>query len=239
LKKEHAGVLALKLIDIDYIKSKNIQDPIDYFTPGNSDPQKILFRVNNSWVLADLCRDLFLIFENYEPLFGECLNKLKLMLDLGTTCFKLSFIFTSDGSFSERLKEDVLIKAGERKTLSLMEKDSIELPLSLANKEQLPMGKTNILEVLMLFSKVLLEEDMNYKRVWDKHLQGPECFVDYESNFIYHYSKRMAQIIQDDLKTKLEDLDLDKDPFQIGKLYLLIIFSGKSYRSPLVIRPYF
>jgi hypothetical protein len=32
-------------------------------------------------------------------------------------------------------------------------------------------------------------------------------------NALFHYSQKMAQIIEEDLGYKLEDLDFDKDPY--------------------------
>jgi hypothetical protein len=32
---------------------------------------------------------------------------------------------------------------------------------------------------------------------------------------MYHYSAKMATMIEEDLQNKLEDLDFDKDPYQI------------------------
>lgn len=172
--------------------------------------------------------------------FGQCLNKLKLLLDLGAVAFKLSFVFQADGSFSERLKEDVLIKAGERKALALMEKENIDLPLSLASQEHLPIGKTNILDAILIFSKALLQEDLNYRQVWDKHMVGPENLAAQEASFVFHFSKKMASLLAEDLKTKLEDLDFDKDPYQtVGSLIeALQEFDSISKRNTLsILRP--
>lgn len=45
--------------------------------------------------------------------------------------------------------------------------------------------------------------------MWDTHV-GAE-----ENGGMYHYSGKMATMIEEDLMNKLEDLDFDKDPHQI------------------------
>lgn len=48
--------------------------------------------------MSDVCKDIFKLLGNYEPRFGDCQNKLRLVLDLLSISYKLSFIFVSDGS---------------------------------------------------------------------------------------------------------------------------------------------
>ena len=46
----------------------------------------MLMKLNNTWLMADLCKDVFRILESYETNFGECYNKLRLVLDFSTIC---------------------------------------------------------------------------------------------------------------------------------------------------------
>jgi hypothetical protein len=80
----------------------------------------MLFRLNNSWILSDIQKDLFKLFENYQDNFGQCTNKLRLMLDLASVSFKLTNVFTSDGPFQAKLKSDILVRNGERSTNLLL-----------------------------------------------------------------------------------------------------------------------
>ena len=88
-------------------------------------------------MLSDICKDVFSILENYDNLFGECHNKLRLILDFSSMCFKLTFLFVSDGSFQQKLKADVLVKAGERAAHQIMDDESYEPPFSLQRKSQI------------------------------------------------------------------------------------------------------
>lgn len=47
--------------------------------------------------MSDVTRDLLETLKNYENRFGECHNKLRLVLDLLGISYKLSFVFVSDG----------------------------------------------------------------------------------------------------------------------------------------------
>jgi hypothetical protein len=84
----------------------------------------------------------------------------------------MSFVFVSDGSFQEKIKSEVLSKAGERAANQIMEDQSYDPPFSLQRKSQIQMGKTNILEVLNKFTKQLKKEEENYKKVWDSHIKA-------------------------------------------------------------------
>lgn len=58
----------------------------------------MLYRLNNCWLMSDVCKDLFKLLENYQERFGSCHNKLRLVLDVLSISYKLSFVFLSDGS---------------------------------------------------------------------------------------------------------------------------------------------
>ena len=64
--------------------------------------------------MGDISKELFKLFENYEKNFGECINKLRLMLDFASVSYKLSHIFISDGTFTQRIKKEVIAKSGEK-----------------------------------------------------------------------------------------------------------------------------
>jgi hypothetical protein len=81
LNKEYSGVLKQKQISVELVKEKDLHLPLDFFSPHPNEAGKLLLRVNNSWLMNDICSDLFKLFENYELNFGECYNKLRLMLD--------------------------------------------------------------------------------------------------------------------------------------------------------------
>jgi hypothetical protein len=63
--------------------------------------------------------------------------------------------------------------------------------------------------VIRIFTKQLQSEEKNFRKVWDAHV-GAE-----EHGGMYHYSSRMGDMIEEDLQSKLDDLDFDKDPYQI------------------------
>ena len=136
LNKEHSPILRQKLLSVELIRDRHIHElpSLDYFSQTTKEPMKLLFKATNSWLLNDLCRDLFSLLEDFDVVFGECYNKLRLMLDFTSICFKMSFIFVSDASFPERLRKEVLIKAGERAALKIMEVESFEPPFSLQDK---------------------------------------------------------------------------------------------------------
>lgn len=60
----------------------------------------------------------------------------------------------------------------------------------------------------------LIEEDHTYKNIWAQHLRatGPGAKPE---NPLYYLAYRMSDIIEASLSSKLEDLDFDKDPFDI------------------------
>ena len=133
LTKEYPGVLKQRLISVEMITEKKLSDPIDYFSPTSSDPSKLLYRLNNCHLLSDVSRDLFLLLVDtpYELRFGDCHNKLRLLLDLLSISYKLSFVFVSDGTLQDKLRADVIAKAGERMTQKLCERNSISTPFTL------------------------------------------------------------------------------------------------------------
>ena len=91
-------MLRQKLISVDLITDKKISEPLDFFSTSNQDPAKLLYRLNNCYLMSDVCKHLFSLLENYEARFGDCHNKLRLLLDLLSMSYKLSFVFVSDGS---------------------------------------------------------------------------------------------------------------------------------------------
>ncbi len=97
-----------KLLSVELIKQKGLHEQagtsLDYYSHTSKEAAKLLYRVANSWLLSDICRDLFTLLEDFETVFGECHNKLRLILDFSSICFKTSFVFVSDSSFPERLR---------------------------------------------------------------------------------------------------------------------------------------
>ena len=99
------------------------------------------------------------MLENYEDRFGDCHNKLRLLLDLLSVSYKLSFVFVSDGSLHDRLRTEVIAKAGERMTAALCQTRGIMGPFSLENRhgnleEDVEESKqmSSILEVIRYFT---------------------------------------------------------------------------------------
>jgi len=87
LNKDHKRILNTKLLSVEYIKDK-LELPLDYFSVVNKEPAKILNLLSNCWLLSDLSKDVFGKLQNYESAFGECFNKLRLMLDFASICFR-------------------------------------------------------------------------------------------------------------------------------------------------------
>ncbi len=176
---------------------------------------------------------MFKLLGNYEERFGECHNKLRLVLDLLTVSYKLSFVFVSDGSLSEKLKADVLVPAGQARAVAISEKNGLAGPYILDRHGP----STNILKVIEVFTENLLVEEKTFSKVWDPHfVKGDKTGL----TGLYHFSEKMSQIIENDLSQKLEDLDFDKDPYQItGELVAALLkFDEISKRNTLnVIKP--
>lgn len=122
-----------KLISLELITDKKLGEPLDYFSATNLEPAKLLYRLNNCWLMSDVCRDLFKLLDNYEVRFGDCSNKLRLTLDFLAMSHKLSFVFVSDGSLQQRVKTEVIAIAGERRTTVVCESEGIEAPFTLEN----------------------------------------------------------------------------------------------------------
>jgi len=161
LTKEYPGVLKQRLISVEMITEKKLSEPIDFFSSTSSDPAKLLYRLNNCHLLSDVSRDLFLLMENYEVRFGDCHNKLRLLLDLLSISYKLSFVFVSDGTLQDKLRNEVIAKAGERMTKQICERHSIHTPFTLNNNRdgrvvdeiaEERKGMTSILEVIKCFT---------------------------------------------------------------------------------------
>jgi len=104
--------------------------------------------------MSDICKDLFTILENYETNFGQCYNKLRLMIDFSSISSRLSFVFISDGSFQQRLKSEVLVKAGERAALNIMKDQNFEPPFSLSRKSHV-----HVIDVINKFTEYLKREE--------------------------------------------------------------------------------
>ena len=189
LNKDHSSTLKQKLLSVELIRDRQIHDltSLDFFSQTNKEPMKLLYRVTNSWLLNDLCKDLFSLLEDYDLVFGDCHNKLRLMLDFTSICFKMSFVFVSDVSFPERLRRDVLVKAGDRAAQRIMEEESFEPPFSLQNKVQIEVGKTNILEVIQKFTKNLKKQQSTHLSVLDSHLATSES-----NPSLFYFSQRMG-----------------------------------------------
>ena len=99
------------------------------------------------------------MLENYEVRFGDCHNKLRLLLDLLSVSYKLSFVFVSDGSLQDRLRTEVIAKAGERMTAAVCLASGIKGPFSLENRHgnleedgEESKQMTSILEVIKCFT---------------------------------------------------------------------------------------
>jgi hypothetical protein len=115
--KECPNVLKQKLISLEMITDKKLIEPLDYYSQTTAEPAKLLYRLTNSWLLSDPSRTLLtLLTSGYDTLFGDCLNKLRLVLDLLAIGYKTSFVFVSDGALEDRLKKEVVEKAGEKMT---------------------------------------------------------------------------------------------------------------------------
>jgi hypothetical protein len=105
--------------------------------------------------------------ESYEVRFGPCKNKLRLILDLLAVSYRLSNVFVSDGSLQERLKREVLAKAGERRTREICTQRGFEGPFLLGGVDG-EVGKgAGILSVIREFTEVLVEQSKTFEEVWD------------------------------------------------------------------------
>ena len=55
LTKDYGSVLKQRLISLEMISEKNLSEPLDYYSSSSQDPQKILFRLTNCWLMTDVC----------------------------------------------------------------------------------------------------------------------------------------------------------------------------------------
>jgi hypothetical protein len=115
--------------------------------------------------MSDLCRDVFKLLEtDYAPRFGECVNKLRLLLDFLAISYKLSFVFVSDGSLQDRLRTSVIAQQGQRMTKKVCAENGIEegQVFSLNAKDQ-----NNVLALINLFTLKLTTEEAQFRKIWD------------------------------------------------------------------------
>lgn len=158
VQKDYGAVLKQKLISIELLASKNLADlQLDYYSTTTQEPGKLIYRLNNCWLLSDMCKDIFQLLSNYETRFGPCHNKLRLILDLLSIAYKLSYIFVSDGSLSEKLRAEVLGPAGAARAKGICESRRLEAPFTLERE-----GGTNILDVIQIFTEALIAEDKTF-----------------------------------------------------------------------------
>lgn len=95
-----------------------------------------------------MCKDLFKLISNYENKFGECYNKLRLLLDLAAISYKTSFVFVSDGPFQQKIRTEVLSMAGERAAQDIIARAPFNPPFSLERHPQAHLNKVCILDVV-------------------------------------------------------------------------------------------
>jgi hypothetical protein len=69
----------------------------------------------------------------------------------------------------------------------------VKTPFTLDRHNQDGDQVSSILEVIKCFTDQLAGEEKNFRKVWDSHV-GAE-----EQGGMYHYSGRMAQLIESDL----------------------------------------
>ncbi len=95
---------------------------------------------------------------------GECVNKLRLLLDLLAISYKLSFVFVSDGSLQDRLRTSVITPQGLRMTKKLCVENGIEdgQVFSLNARDQ-----KNVLSLINLCTLKLTTEEAQFRKVWD------------------------------------------------------------------------
>ena len=156
--KDYGTVLKQKLISIELLASKNLADlQLDYFSTTTQEAAKLVYRLNNCWLLSDMCKDIFRLLSNYEVRFGPCHNKLRLILDLLSIAYKLSFIFVSDGSFSEKLKVEVLGPVGTARAHAICEASRLKAPYTLERH-----GTNNVLDVIRIFTEALADEEKTF-----------------------------------------------------------------------------
>ena len=70
--------------------------------------------------MSDMQKELFFLLSEYEKNFGKCYNKLRLILDLSGIGYKVSSFFASDGSFDQKIKSEILAKAGQKVSNDIM-----------------------------------------------------------------------------------------------------------------------
>ena len=85
LSNEHGQVLREKFISVELMEEKCIER-IDFKTKKC---EKILERVNNSWILADVWPLIEGALGNYKETFKDCYNKLKTIIQLSKVVYRL------------------------------------------------------------------------------------------------------------------------------------------------------
>ncbi len=63
LTKEYPTVLKQRLISVDLITEKKIQEPLDYFSQEAS---KLLYRLNNCYLMSEVCQSIFGLLDTYD-----------------------------------------------------------------------------------------------------------------------------------------------------------------------------
>jgi hypothetical protein len=122
----------------------------------------------NSWVLSDSWIAVFDIIKDYRKNFGECINKLKIMINIARMAYRISFLFVSDGTFDRRIRYDILGYTSEKAMGKLL--GDFKRPYCLERKN-LEDDEICILEVIKVMMKEVKKElDDGYIDLWGMHV---------------------------------------------------------------------
>ena len=77
---------------------------------NDSECKKLLFRINNSWLMVETFKSIFDALLDYNSKFGNSLNKMKLLLDVAGVSYKTSYIFESNGKLADLLCDQILVR---------------------------------------------------------------------------------------------------------------------------------